>query len=210
MIEFQNEIDRDFGLSGKKLQPEDIEIAAGHLGVHPAAVKAVTEIESRGSGFIGDKPIILFERHVFYRQLADVEGIDRDDVATEHPDICNPKWGGYGKTSEQHDRLARAEQINTVAALSSASWGLFQIMGYHATNLGYPGVIEFVGRMYISEGEQLQAFVRFVQADKRLVKAIRSNDWATFARIYNGPAYARNKYDTKLAAAYARHKEALA
>ncbi|WP_328515044.1 N-acetylmuramidase domain-containing protein [Ralstonia pseudosolanacearum] len=33
-------------------------------------MRAVNEVESRGSGFLPDgRPVILFERHVMYRQL---------------------------------------------------------------------------------------------------------------------------------------------
>jgi hypothetical protein len=35
-----------------------------------------------------------------------------------------------------------------------------------------------------------------------LVDELRRNDWAGFARGYNGPGYADNRYDTKLASAY--------
>ncbi|TWH25864.1 MULTISPECIES: N-acetylmuramidase domain-containing protein [unclassified Aminobacter] len=34
-----------------------------------------------------------------------------------------------------------------------------------------------------------------------------AHDWAAFARGYNGPAYRRNRYDTKLAAAYAIYQK---
>lgn len=34
----------------------------------------------------------------------------------------------------------------------------------------------------------------------------RKYDWAGFARRYNAPAYAENKYDQKLKAAYEKHR----
>jgi peptidoglycan hydrolase-like protein with peptidoglycan-binding domain len=37
-----------------------------------------------------------------------------------------------------------------------------------------------------------------------LIKALNSHDWQAFARGYNGPGYAKNAYDKKLAAAYDR------
>jgi hypothetical protein len=42
-----------------------------------------------------------------------------------------------------------------------------------------------------------------------LMPAIRARNWAAFARGYNGPAYAKNRYDQKLAVAYAKHKARL-
>ncbi|HET9994735.1 MAG TPA: N-acetylmuramidase domain-containing protein [Candidatus Acidoferrum sp.] len=35
--------------------------------------------------------------------------------------------------------------------------------------------------------------------------AMRSHDWANFARGYNGPNYAKNQYDVRLAAAYQKY-----
>ena len=51
----------------------------------------------------------------------------------------------------------------------------------------------------------LDAFVSFILAN-RLDGALRAKNWASFARGYNGPAYAQNAYDKKMAAAYARWK----
>ena len=54
-------------------------------------------------------------------------------------------------------------------------------------------------RAMVSVAGQPETFVRFIQADPRVLRALRGKDWAAFARIYNGPNYAANKYDTKLA-----------
>jgi hypothetical protein len=89
-------------------------------------------------------------------------------------------------------------------AVGACSWGVFQIMGYHWRELGFPAAEEFQMAMFASEGNQLDAFVRYVQNDPALLKALRAHKWADFARLYNGPAYAENSYDAKLAAAYAR------
>jgi hypothetical protein len=39
-----------------------------------------------------------------------------------------------------------------------------------------------------------------------LADAIRTKNWPSFARQYNGPAYAKNKYDEKLAEAYLKEQ----
>ena len=79
-------------------------------------------------------------------------------------------------------------------------------MGFNYATLGYSSVQKFVNDMYGSEATQLEGFVRFIKADPRLVKALRNLDWATFARIYNGPAYKKNNYDTKMSDAYKKFK----
>lgn len=180
---------------------QDYQNAANQLGVPVAAVKAVTEVESLGAGFLSDgRPKILFERHVFRKRLIE-KGIS---VQNTPSDIVNAAAGGYQGGVKEHERLDRAAKIDRDAALESASWGLFQIMGYHWKTLGYPTLQAFINAMYKDEASQLDAFVRFVKADNRLLRALKSQDWATFARIYNGPNYAANKYDTKLADAFKR------
>ncbi len=187
----------------KKLTEHDYQIAAASLGVSVAHVKAVCEVEARGSGFLSDgRPKILFERHVFYKRLP------ASKRAKAPSDICQPTAGGYIGNAAEWARLDRARAIDEVAALESASWGLFQIMGYHWKVLGYSSIHEFVEKMKHSEGEHLNAFVRYVKADARLWNALRQNAWAVFARIYNGPAYAKNQYDIKLALAFKKHARA--
>ena len=90
--------------------------------------------------------------------------------------------------------------LDPVAAWGAASWGMFQVMGFNHN--GYATVESLVAAMFESEGNQLNAFVTFCR-DNGLVKYLQSKDWASFAYNYNGPGYAANAYDTKMAAAYA-------
>ena len=189
--------------------------AAARLGVELAAILAVNEVESLGAGFLDNgKPKILYERHIMYRQLArprtpedDVVALQAhaDDLATTQPNLVNPRAGGYAGGTAEHQRLAHARLIDDACALESASWGAFQIMGYHAVRLGYASVQDFAARMAKDENEQFEAFVRFLEADPALLKALKSKKWAVFAKGYNGPDYQRNLYDIKLERAYKRH-----
>ncbi len=188
----------------KMLKQCDITRAATELGVNTAAVMAVNQVESRGSGFFDNRPIILYERHVFRRQLLK-NGLKQAEVKKlelKHADIINSRPGGYIGGVSEYQKLDRAIAIHRTAALESCSWGAFQIMGYHWETMGYASIEQFVERMYISEGEQLDAFVRFIKADSRLHKALKEQQWAEFARRYNGPGYAKNLYDVKMARAY--------
>lgn len=109
-----------------------------------------------------------------------------------------------GGTAE-HQRLAMARLIDDTAALESASWGAFQIMCFHWKRLGYASVQAFVAAMTAGESQQLDAFTRSIESDPALHKALKARKWAEFARLYNGPDYLRNLYDTKLQRAYERH-----
>lgn len=185
----------------------DLSLAAESLGVDVASVRAVTHVESRASGFLSDgRPVILFERHIMRRRLA-ATGRDADLLARYLPDIINSAPGGYHGGAAEHDRLYLARQIDPASAIESASWGLFQIMGFHWQELGYASALDFEARMAHAEADQLEAFARFIRANPALHAALKRRDWVAFAAGYNGPAYARNQYDTKLAAAYARHQE---
>jgi len=183
----------------------DLERAAAALGVSLAAVRAVNEVESRGHGFLHDgRPVILFERHVFWKRL-EAHGIDPVPLAAQYPGLVSRDAGGYQGGGAEYMRLASALALHRAAAHEACSWGAFQIMGYHWKALEYASIEDFVGRMKLSEAEHLDAFVRFVRADKRLVAALKDRKWSTFARLYNGPAYARNLYDAKLAQAFAKY-----
>lgn len=189
------------------LTDADLVKAADTLGVPVAAIRAVNEVESRGEGFLPDgRAVILFERHVFYKRLK-AQGLDADALSAKYPNIVSPTPGGYMGGAAEYTRLAIAERIDTDAAHESASWGAFQIMGYHWQALAYSSVADFVARMQNSEGDHLDAFVRFVAADTALLSALKGKKWAAFAKGYNGPDYARNLYDVKLARAYDRYAE---
>lgn len=165
------------------------------LSVKSAELWAVLQVETRGCGFFTDRrPAILFERHIF-------SGKTGGRFDKQAPDISNPKAGGYAGGMAEYTRLEKALKLDEDAALASASWGLGQVMGFHASDLGYGTVQQFVTRMMASEDEQLGALVAFIQRNG-LDKPLRAHDWATFARGYNGPGYAKNEYDKKLAAAY--------
>jgi peptidoglycan hydrolase-like protein with peptidoglycan-binding domain len=74
-------------------------------------------------------------------------------------------------------------------------------MGFNYTATHSPSVADMVGRMVLSETEQLACAAGEIVNNEPL-KALRSGDWTNFARIYNGPNYAINNYDSRLRAAY--------
>jgi hypothetical protein len=183
------------------LTSQDYQRAATLLGVPCAAVQAVAEVESVGRGMLPDgRPKILFERHVFRRLLLE-KGSKIDALPA---DLVNRAAGGYSGGAAEHDRLARAANIERECALQSCSWGAFQIMGYHWKSLKYTTLQSFINAMYSGDVAQLEAFVRFINANSALVKALRALDWPAFAKGYNGPGYAINNYDKKMAAAFSR------
>jgi hypothetical protein len=172
--------------------------SAAIIGCEVAAIKAVDKVESGGAGIIDGKPVILFEPHVFWKQL---RLLDIDPILS---DICYPVWGTRpypsGQTA-QYERLERAAKVNREAALQSASWGRFQIMGFNWKMCKCSSLQAFINAMYKSEDDHLQLFTNYIKS-AYLDDELRNKDWKGFARGYNGPLFARNGYDKKLALAY--------
>lgn len=188
-----------------------METLAKQFGLEVAVVLSIQEVETGGKGFLADgRPKILFEGHIFWKQLKEV---GKDPVALQkgNEDILYPKWdkskyaGGVG----EYPRLEKAIKIDKIAALKSASWGEYQIMGFNHKDAGYPDVESFVEAMKVQGGtNNIKALLNFLK-NAGLLKHVQGEkkDWAKFAEGYNGPAYAQNKYDTKLEAAYKKYKK---
>lgn len=190
------------------LTDADFIAAAKTLLCDVSAIRAVAEIESPKGGFLYDdhagewRPTVLFERHVMYRRYKDKYGYDKAiAMVNQCPDIINTKSGGYIGGESEHRRIEKARKIDKNIGLESASWGMFQIMGYHWKALGFASVVDFVMAMSASEAKQLEIFVKFIQANKTLLNAIRAKDFDLFALTYNGTGYRKNNYHVKMARA---------
>jgi hypothetical protein len=187
------------------LTDADFSRAAAALDVEVAAVRAVAEVEAAGCGFLPDgRPQILYEAHIFDRQTSGRHRQARDSNGVR---LSVPNWDRtlYGRAgAHQHDvRLAGAARLDWDAAHRACSWGLFQILGTNHAAVGHPTIRGFVEAMHSGAGPHLDAFVGFVRAT-RLDGHLRTRNWQAFARGYNGPGFAANRYDQKLAAAYRR------
>ncbi len=180
------------------LTDADYTAAAATLGCESAAIRAVADTEAKDQPWDSmGRPIILFERHKFAKHT-------NGTYNRSHPDISAPRWGGYGVSSQQYERLRRAAMLDETAALKSASWGLFQILGENHGAAGHATVAAFVDAMMLHRAAHLKAFALFVDANPGMKRAIINRDWASFARAYNGPNYAQNDYDGKMQRAYER------
>jgi N-acetylmuramidase len=179
---------------------KDFYDAAFILKCDVAAIKAVCQVEAPKGGFNPDgTPVTLFEGHKFH-------SFTNGKFTASHPDLSQKTWNRqfYGKTWQAEQiRLQRAMALDRDAALKSASWGKFQIMGFNHKQAGFDTVQKFINAMYKGEREHLMAFVSFVHANG-LADDLARLDWAGFARGYNGPSFAANAYDKKMAAAYSK------
>jgi len=190
----------------KILKDQEIEEIAKEFGIDSATIKAVKEVESKGSGFLPNgKAKILFEGHIFWKQLV-ANKKNPKDYLTNNLDIIYPSWVKtfYKGGEKEYDRLIRAEKIDKDAAWKSTSFGLFQIMGFNFKAAGYNTVVEFVTAQQESEKEQLKAFANFIK-NNNMIGYLKEKNWIEFAKRYNGPAYAKNSYDKLLEKAYNKY-----
>lgn len=194
----------DFTGAARKLDLSEIESIATDLGVEPAAFRAVIAVEAAGSGFDkAGRPKALFERHHFYKHLKDALGLRAN---AEAEGLAYAKWGTkpYPKESDAvYAEIVRACAIDEEAALLSTSWGLGQIMGSNYKLAGCASVREMVSEASESEAGQVRQMASFIK-NAGLQDELQKKNWAAFARGYNGPGYAKNAYDVKLAQAYSK------
>lgn len=178
------------------------------LSVEVAALRAVADVESAGEGFLpppSELPKVLFEGHAFHR-------LTQGRFDAVEPTLSFRRWTRrhYATTpAGEWDRLNRACVLDRPAALQSASWGAFQIMGFNYAACGFTDIESFVSAESAGASQQLETFARFL-SQAALLGPLRARQWRAFARAYNGPGYRRNRYDTRLREAYARWSRALA
>jgi len=108
----------------------DFERAAKSIDCTVAAVRAVNEVVSRGGFFAYGWPKILFQRRIFSRMT-------KRRFNGANPAIADPSSGGSVGDPAEYERLAKAIALDRAAALQSASWGAFQIMGFNHRASGF-------------------------------------------------------------------------
>lgn len=182
-----------------KLTEQDIAGGAARLAVDDAKIWTVWDVEAAASPFVDGRPTILFEPHRFSRATG-----HRFDKS--HPRLSSRAWNKSlypGSQAGRWEQLLDAVGLDVDAGFASASYGGFQILGENFAVCGVPSPWSFAWRQAQTEGDQLAAFILFVEGNG-LKRALQRGDWAAFAKGYNGTAYRVNRYDERLAQAYAR------
>lgn len=188
------------------ISEDDYRYFANKLNIEVAVIKAVKEVESNNKGMLDEThPTILFEGHIFWREL-ESNNIDPQKYVKGNEIILYPKWVKhyYKGSIAEYERLEQAKKINEEAAYASTSYGLFQIMGLNYKHCGVSSAKELYNKMCLGEFVQLKLFVNFIQRIN-YIKYLKTKDWVSFARHYNGPRYAENQYDVKLIKAYNKY-----
>ena len=160
------------------------------FNLDPYFAYAVAMAESNGKGYRNNGfPVIRFEKHVFIKYLKKNKAAQQ--LIRKAENIRGSGWDAY----------QAALKIDSTYAKLATSFGMFQIMGFNHSVVGYETVDEFVAAMEESVENQIVAFCIFVMAN-HLQNSIKNKKFADFAIKYNGPNYLMNSYDSKLEDAY--------
>lgn len=191
---------------------------ANEYSIHPAKIFAVMQVEASGAAFFEDNRIkILFERHKFWKNLIK-HGLDPRDYLVGNDDILSEKAGGYVYGMREYDRLERAVMINREAALESASWGMFQILGEHYKFMNFESVHDFINSIN-DTADNVAAFLKLISGEWNksgsalpqfsAIDALRRHDATFFYKMpltgsqvfawkYNGWNFHAYKYDEQI------------
>lgn len=182
-----------------------LEQLSARIGVEPAALCAVVEVEG------GDPHGILYEKHKFPSNLRKLAGASAGPLIIEakRQGLAVDKWLGRAQYADQRGRagniaiLNRAMKIHREAALRSASYGAFQVLGSNYGAAGFESAEELRAAYDSGLPPQIESFVALAES-WGAIDHLRARRWAAFAKIWNGAGFKKNAYDTKLAAAYSR------
>lgn len=193
-------------INDKYIRIKDIDTYADSINVDRNILKALAIKEAKASGFTpSGKCLILFERHIFYRYARTKFGLSKaNEWVKQNPNICHPSQDSkaYMGGEREWDRLNIAKNWDAETALTSCSWGMFQIMGFNFGLAGYDSVGKFVFDMCKSEKYHIKALTNFIKNNAPLYRAIKARNFQQIAFYYNGPSYKINNYDVDLMKIY--------
>lgn len=179
-------------------------------GIEAAMLLALVEVETRGVPFEGDgrTPSLLFERHICFAQASKVSPTVLAKFVAAGLAIPkrnkNTQYKDQNTSTRRLALIAKARAIHEEVALCSASWGLSQTMGFNAQSLGLLSATNMVDLM--TDGgvkAQIMVLIATIKSMK-LIDLMNGHNFTRVARIWNGPDFASNQYDTKLKAAWVR------
>lgn len=192
--------------------------------VSPALLRAILKVESGPLAPVdaAGNPLARFEVHSFLEQLRQA-GVPEAKVvrARQYFRHGSPPWTGQEwrpapagtwrklrgdgiPLSENHRALTTARSValqlagSEEPALRAASWGIGQVMGFHAPELGYASARAMVDEAKKGRSAQERIWIRFMERKPGVLKALQSGDLLQVARAYNGSGQPET-YATKLA-----------
>jgi hypothetical protein len=181
----------------------DYQAAAQRLGAPVANVKAIADVESAGETFwtIDGQQVVpvRLEAHWFGK----LTGYRFNE---SHPDLSSTEWNPALAATTRAGAWAQvrvAMALDKAAGEQATSWGAFQIMGFNWARDHFGSVDELVAAVQ-TEGGQLDAFARYIEADPALKASLAIGAWRDVENRYNGGGF-NGAYAAKLEAAAKRY-----
>ena len=139
-------------------------------------------VETGGIGFSSftGRIMIQFEPSWFKKEYADWKA-----------DTASKVWlnNGIGNQVQEYAAFNCAYSQDKEAAMLSTSIGIGQVMGFHFRLLGFNRVGDMWTFARVSEANQLELVLRFIKANAKLEKAVKTKNWTLMATYYNGGAF---------------------
>ena len=189
--------------NAQAITQEQLQSIARDLGdTNTRRINAVAKVESAGGGwFDSGLPKILYERHKYWGLTALANRIKSW--------FANPSAGDYTTDANKNgindswEKLSLAACKDPIAAFMSVSIGKFQVMGQWYKQCGFDHPIEMLWAARNDEYAHYKMLRDYILKVANLQAAflkISSNpeNCRDFARGYNGPAYAKYDYHTKI------------
>lgn len=165
-----------------KLSTDDYARLGVEFGLDVKLLKTVVIVEASGAGFDAKTGLIKIQF-----EPAWFERFTRTKILN-----------GVELQKAEYEAFNKAYAINREAAMRATSWGLGQVMGFNHKEAGYKSVGEMVDAFRVSEYYQVRGMLKFIANNSKMFKALKTKDWATFAKLYNGKNYEKLGYDKKL------------
>lgn len=192
----------DGGVSLTEIEYKNAAVQLGN-DIPVNLIKAYATVESGGRAGFGPNglPIIAFEGHIFRKYTKRVYDQTHPLLSYPYKQKAGPQWKTNNKDqTAAWNTMATAFELDQDAALMSASWGMFQMMGFNFKACGYKDAFDFAAAMKINAGNHLNAFLKFCSRSSALMTGMKTKDFVAMAYNYNGHDY--GDYDKRIEKAY--------
>lgn len=187
---------------GSLISKDLYEKESKRIGVETAMMLSIAKQESKRESFYKEgQATILFERHKMWEYLMKDLKKSKEELKklkAADPAIVNDNSGGYGKYSEQYEKLEKAKKIDYNTAVKSCSWGKFQVMGFNYA-VAFSSPKEMEKSVNLCEIQQFYFFIGYLEKTNGIIDAMKNKNWELIAAKYNGskwktynPDYATN------------------
>ncbi len=185
------------------------------LNIDTATAISIISVESGGNAYgKNGKVLIRFEVHLFWRFW----GKNNEKKFKEHFKF-NPRKGWtnhmfrkskrdswvsfHGNQDKEWEAFEFACKLNSTAAHLSTSYGAPQILGTNFKRIGYSSPENLLKYFQKDVRYQILAFFDFLTP--KMITAVQSKDFTTFARYYNGSGQA-HRYGSYIKSFYNAYK----